>query len=204
MRSRSDVELVEISPEGALAGRTFALLLIGSAFALVVASWDELWLRCGAAEGRCVERAAGAGLLTIASLIAAAIGVAVWLRVRRRPVDADGSSRYVWALGVMFAIGLVLVAARIPAFTCERGRFDDALDLCMHPPSTSEPDSQLLVKQAAVIAGVGGGIVIAARPRLVRLWVILAVAAWFLGVGWTLTDALVRPEVTALEAAAPR
>jgi hypothetical protein len=196
--SSADAEAVEISPAGALAGRTFSLLLIGSAVALVVVSWDELWRRCGAIEGRCVERAAGAGLLTILSAIAAAIGVGIWFRVRRRPVDPDGSSRYVWALGAVFAIGLVLVAARIPAFVCDRGRFDDALELCMHPPSTSEPASQLLLKRAVVVGGVVGGIVIASTPRLVRLWVILAIAAWLLGVGWTVTDTLVRPEISAL------
>ena len=196
-------ELVEISPAGALAGRTFSVVLVGSAVALVVGSWDELWRRCGAVEGRCVERAASAGLLTILSAFAIVIGVGIWLRVRRRPVDPDGSSRYVWALGVVFAIGLVLVAARIPAFTCERGRFDDALELCMHPPSTSEPTSRLLLKQAIVVAGLLGGVVIATRPRLVRLSVVLTVAAWLLGVGWTVIDTLVRPEVAALALARP-
>ena len=88
-------ELVEISPAGALAGRTFSVVLVGSAVALVVGSWDELWRRCGAVEGRCVERAASAGLLTILSAFAIVIGVGIWLRVRRRPVDPDGSSRYV-------------------------------------------------------------------------------------------------------------
>ena len=196
-------ELVEISPAGALAGRTFSVVLVGSAVALVVGSWDELWRRCGAVEGRCVERAASAGLLTILSAFAIVIGVGIWLRVRRRPVDPDGSSRYVWALGVVFAIGLVLVAARIPAFTCERGRFDDALELCMHPPSTSEPKNSVLLKQAIVVAGLLGGVVIATRPRLVRLSVVLTVAAWLLGVGWTVIDTLVRPEVAALALARP-
>jgi uncharacterized membrane protein YidH (DUF202 family) len=190
--SRTPVEFVEISPAGALAGRTFSLLLVGSALAVIGMSWDELWRTCGAVEGRCVERAAGAGLLTILSVIAAAIGVAVWIRVRRRPLDREGSSRYVWALGVVFALGMILGATRVPAFTCERGRFDDALELCMHPPSTSEPSRWLLVKQVLVLVGLIGGVALAATPRHTRFWAILSTVAWVGGAGWLLLDTLVR------------
>lgn len=173
-----------------MAGRTFALLLIGSAISLAVFSWDELWRRCGAIEGRCVERAAGAGLLTILAAIALVGGVAIWRRVGRRPVDPDGSSRYVWALGVMFALALWMIASQIPAFTCERGRFDDPLRLCMHPPSTSVPESWLLGKRAVAVAGIVGAVVIGATPRLVRAWVPATVAAWLAGIGWVLMEKL--------------
>ena len=186
-------ELTEISPQGSLAGLTFALLLIGSALAIVVASWDTLWQRCGAIEGRCVERAAGAGLLVILAVLGFVGGIVIWRRVRQRRQDPDGSSRYVWALGVVFAIGLGLVAARIPAFTCARGRFDDPLRLCMHPPTTSEPASWLLVKQAIAVGGLVGGIAIAGTPRLVRIWIPVTIAAWLAGVGWVIQETLVRP-----------
>jgi hypothetical protein len=73
----------------------------------------------------------------------------------------------------------------------------------MHPPSTSEPTSRPLLKQAIVVAGLIGGVVIATRPRLVRLSVVFTVAAWLLGVGWTILDTLVRPEVAALGLARP-
>jgi hypothetical protein len=190
-RSRADAELAEISPEGRLAGRTVSLLLIGSAAAVIAVSWNELWHRCGAVDGRCVERAAGAGILTIFSLFVLAGGIGIWRQVRRRPLDPDGSSRYVWALGLLFALGLALVAARIPAFTCVRGRFDDVLRLCMHPPSTSVPASRLLVKRAVLVVGLLGGVVIAAKPRGVRLWVPVTVAAWVAGAGWSMVHAWV-------------
>ena len=190
-RSRADAELAEISPEGALAGRTVSLLLVGSATALIAVSWNELWHRCGAAESRCVERAAGAGILMIFSLLVLAGGIGIWRQVRRRPVDPDGSSRYVQALGLLFALGLALVAARIPAFTCARGRFDDVLQLCMHPPTTSAPASWLLVKRAILVVGLVGGVAIAVKPRGVRLWVPATVAAWIAGAGWSMVHAWV-------------
>jgi hypothetical protein len=182
----------EISPEGALAGRTVSLVLVGSAAALVVASWDELWRRCGAAASPCVERAAGAGLLMVLATFALACGIGIWLSVGRRAVEPGGSSRYVWALGVLFALGLALIATRIPAFACARGRFDDTLVLCMHPPMTSEPTSWLWVKRAIVVVGIAGGAAMTARPRAVRVSMPAAVAAWVAGAGWTIVDALVR------------
>jgi hypothetical protein len=191
-RPRVAPELVEIAPAGALAGRVFAAVLIGSGVVLAVAAWEDLWRRCGAIEGRCAERAAAAGLLTIVAALAVVGGVATWIRVGRRPQDPEGSSRYAWALGAVFAIGMILVAARIPGFTCERGRFDEALELCMHPPSTSEPARWLLVKQAIVALGLLGGLAIALTPRLVRIWVWVAVAAWIAGAGRVVLDTLVR------------
>ena len=182
----------DISPEGALAGRAISLVLVGSAGALVVASWDELWRRCGAAESPCVERAAGAGLLMFLAMFAVACGIGIWRSLGRREIEPGGSPRYVWALGVLFALGLVLVATRIPAFACARGRFDDTLVLCMHPPTTSEPTSWLWVKWAIVVVGIAGGAAMTARPRAVRFSMPAAVAAWVAGAGWTIFDPLVR------------
>jgi hypothetical protein len=184
--------LAEISAEGALAGRTTSLVLVGSAAALVGASWDELWHRCGAIAGTCVERAAGAALLTLLAMLALVCGIGIWRRVGRRIVDPQGSSRYVWILGLLFALGFVFIAARIPAFTCERGRFDDTLERCMHPPTTSDAMSWLWAKRGIVVVGLLGGIAIAALPRGVRLWVPVAVAAWIGGAGWLIVDTLVR------------
>ncbi|MGZ8599150.1 MAG: hypothetical protein ACXWX6_02965 [Actinomycetota bacterium] len=188
---RADAEPAEISAEGALAGRTFALVLIGSALGLIVLSTDELWRRCGATAAGCVERAAGAGLLTIASVLTLVWGIVIWRRVRRRVVDPEGSSRHVWALGVLFSVGLALVAAQIPSFACDRGRFDGVLRLCMHPPTTSEPMSWALAKLIVLVVGLIGGPVIAARHRAARFSRLAAVAAWVGGAGWVAVDALV-------------
>ena len=48
------------------------------------------------------------------------------------PVDPAGSSRYVWAVGA-FALGFIYIAGRIPAYTCDRGHFNDVLTVGMHP-----------------------------------------------------------------------
>ena len=90
-----DAVLVEISPEGAFAGRVFAVTLLVSAVAMIVVSWDDIWRVCGEIVGPCVERSAGAIILTLCSVAAIAGPVAILLRIRRRPVDPEGSSRYV-------------------------------------------------------------------------------------------------------------
>lgn len=186
----SDESLSEITPEGAFAGRTLSLVLVISGVVFVAASWDDLWRRCGEIAGRCVSRAAGAVLLTFLCLVAVAAGLMTWRRVGRRPVDAYGSSRYVWALGVLFALGAVLIAARIPAWTCARGRFDPVLELCLHPPTSSDATGWMLVKQAIVVVGLVGGGWIAISSRRVRMLAPLAVAAWAGGAAWLSADTL--------------
>jgi hypothetical protein len=187
----AEVVLTEISPEGAFAGRVFAVTLLVSAVALIGVSWDDIWRVCNAASGPCVERSAGAVILSMFSLAAIAWSIGILVRTRRRPVDPQASSRYVVALGALLSLGCIFVAGRIPAFTCDHGRFDDVLVLCMHPPSTSEPASWLLLKKAVVVLGLLGGILVSARPRNVRVTAPLAVAVWGIGFGWLILDTLI-------------
>lgn len=187
---RVDVVPLEISREGALAGRVFALTLIGSAAGLIGLSWDDLWRVCDAVFGPCVERSAGATILSMGALAAIAWGVGILVRTRRRPVDPVGSSRYVWALGVLFALGCVFAAGRIPAFTCDRGRYDDVLGVCMHPPSISDATSWLPIKEAIVALGLVGGVLVSAWPRHVLVTAPVAVAVWAFGFGWLLLDTM--------------
>jgi hypothetical protein len=84
--------------------------------------------------------------------------------------------------------GGIFIAARIPAFTCERGHFDDALAVCMHPPSISDGTSWLLLKEAIVVIGLLGGVTVAARPRNVRVTAPVSVAVWGAGFGWLIVD----------------
>ena len=186
----ADVVLTEISPEGKVAGRVFGVTLLVSAVALIGVSWDDIWRVCNMVSGPCVERSAGATLLSISSLAAIVWGVEILVRIRRRPVDLLGSSRYVLGLGALLCLGCIFVAGRIPAFTCELGRFDDVLVLCMHPPSTSEPTSWLLLKKAVVVLGVLGGIVVPLRPRSVKVTAPVAVAVWGAGFGWLIADTM--------------
>jgi len=180
----------EISPEGAFAGRVFAVTLLVSAVALIVVSWDDIWRVCGEVMGPCVERSAGATILTIGSLAAIGWGAGILLRIRRRPVLPQGSARYVVALGALLALGCIFIAGRVPAFTCARGRFDDVLVLCMHPPSTSDPTSWLLFKKAIVVAGLLVAVLVSVRPRNIRVTAPMSVAVWAIGFGWLLADTM--------------
>jgi hypothetical protein len=186
----ADAVLADISPEGKLAGRVFAVTLIVSAVAMIVVSWDDIWRVCDEIVGPCVGKSAGAMLLAMCSLAAIAWGVGILVRIRRRPVDPDGSSRYTWALGALLALGCIFVAGRIPAFTCHRGRFDDVLVLCLHPPSTSDPTSWLLLKKAVVLIGLLGAVLVSMRPRDVEVTAPLSVAVWAFGFGWLLADTM--------------
>ncbi len=185
-----DAVLAEISPEGKLAGRIFATTLLVSAAAMIVASWDDIWRVCGEVAGPCVERSAGAMILTIGSVAATAGAVGILMRIRRRPVDPEGSSRYVWALGALVALGGIFIAGRIPAYTCDRGRFDDVLVLCLHPPSVSDPTSWLLLKKAIVVVALAVAFVVSIRPKLVKVTAPVCVTVWAVGFGWVLADTM--------------
>src|SRR4029450_10195393 len=115
---RADAVLTEVSPEGRLAGRVLAGAVIVSAVAVIVVSWDDIWRVCGEVVGPCVARSAGATILTMCSFAAIGWGTGILLRLRRRPVDPEGSARFVWALGVLVALGGIFIAGRIPAYTC--------------------------------------------------------------------------------------
>jgi hypothetical protein len=143
-------------------------------------------------EGRV---AAAAGLASLGSIAAIVAGVWAWRRIARRPVHPEGSSRFVLGIAALFALGLLLLAWRIPAFTCERGRFDEVLQLCMHPPTpptTSEPVRWTLLRLVCATLGLAGGVAIALWPRGIRLTAPLAVLAWAGGAGLLLFQTLLR------------
>ena len=141
-------------------------------------------------HGPCVERSAGVVILTMGSIPAIAWGVGILVRIRRRPVDPAGSSRYVWALGVLVAVGAVLIASGIPAHTCARGKFDDVLVLCQHPPTVSQPTSWLIWKGVIGAIGLLAGALVAVRPRFVTQTAPIAVIVWAVGFGWLIADTM--------------
>ena len=188
---RAAVALPEITAEGLIAAWVFAATLIGSAAALIAVSWDDIWRVCNEVSGPCTERSAGAIMLSFLSVAAIGWGVGILLRTRRRAVDPEGTSRYAWALGVMLALGSIFIASRIPAYTCARGEFDDVLVLCQHPPTVSEATSLLMWKRAIVLVGLALGVVVAIRPRIVKLTAPLSVLVWAAGFGWLIADTMV-------------
>jgi peptide/nickel transport system permease protein len=189
-RDRAEVMLPEISREGSLAGRAFSLTLLASAIGLIALSWDDIWRVCGAVHGECVERSAGVAILAMGSISAIAWGIGIFVRIRRRPVDPSGSSRYVWALGALVAVGAIFIASSVPAYTCARGKFDDLLVLCQHPPTVSPARSWLIYKGVIVVIGILAGALVAVRPRFVKQTAPIAVIVWAVGFGWLIADAM--------------
>jgi hypothetical protein len=193
-RSRPALTNVDdLSPEGRIAAWTIAGLLAVTGIATIVAAWDEVWQICGdELRGECVSRSSAAILASGAATAVIVVAVVIGVRTRRRATDPEGSSRWTWVLGGMTVVGAVVISGRIPAFTCVRGRFDELLGLCLHPPSTSEPSSWMTEKGAIVVAGVVLGLVVAARPSWIRVTAPLAALVWLAGFGWLIADTLVR------------
>ncbi|HYG71274.1 MAG TPA: hypothetical protein VEC15_03175 [Actinomycetota bacterium] len=181
----------DITAEGRLAALTVTVLLVLTGLGIAGASWDDVWERCGQIAGECVSRASSAVLLLAISVVMVGFGIVLARRVRRRPVDADGSSAWVWAVGAMFAVASFVIASRIPTFTCARGRLDDLLDLCMHPPSTSEPQRWVLAKQAIVVAGAIAAVAIVARPRWTRITAPATAVVWLGAMTWLVLETFV-------------
>src|SRR3954464_5122987 len=189
-RSGSAMKNVEdVSPEGRIAAWTLAGLLALNGVATIVAAWDEVWQICGdELRGECVSRSSAAILASGAATVAIIAGIVIALRTRRRTVDPEGSSRWVWLLGAMTVVGSIVIVGRIPAFTCDVGRYDELLGLCLHPPDTSEPQTWMAARIAIVVMGVVLGVLVAVRPRWIRFTAPLAAAVWLGGFGWVIAD----------------
>ena len=130
-RDRADAIVSEISREGVFAGRVFAATLIVSAVALIGLSWDDIWRVCNSVYGECVERSAGGMILTIGS-IAAIVGAWGSSASGAGPSMRQGAPLRLGARCPVRTRG-IFIAARIPAFTCDRGHFDDASrSACTH------------------------------------------------------------------------
>lgn len=182
----------EISAEGRIAGWTTAGVFVATAATVLVVWWEPLWRRCREIEGPCVRSSATAGLLALGAIALMTSGAAIAVRVGRRPVEPGASDRYVWWLGALFALALVVASWKVPSFTCERGRFDTLLERCMHPPTTSAPARWIDAKNAMLGAGLVGGIAIAFVPRWVRATAPVVAVSWFGVLGWIVADELAR------------
>jgi hypothetical protein len=183
---------IEISPEGRIAGWVTAAVFVATAATLLVVWAEPLWRPCREVESPCARRAAAAGLVSIGALVLLVAGIVIPIRLRRRPVTPGGSARYVWWLGSLFALAVCIAAWKIPAFTCERGRFDELLGLCMHPAGSSTrsspPDRWVAMKDALVGLGLVGGLAIVLVPRWARVTAPVCALTWFGVLAWALGD----------------
>jgi hypothetical protein len=174
-----------ISHAGRSAAYLTAACLVVTGTAFLIASWDEL--TCKPPSGACDTIAAAGALISVVALVAIAIGVGIVQTVRRRSVVKDGDTGWTWALGVLFALGLVALAGALPAWSCPAGvHLDSVFGLCITRTSRFEATSRLWLKWLLVIAGLALGLTVIRRPRWMLVTAPIALAAWMAGFGWLL------------------
>jgi len=184
--------LSEILAEDLLAARTVGGLFVVTAVSFIAASWGDLWLRCGALYGLCVRRSASAALVCILSVLMLAAGLGILVQTRRRyHREEQASSHYSWGLGILMAVGLILVSTRIPTWTCHVGHFDTTLKRCLTPGSRTDPTSYATLKGAILILGLAAGGIVGSLPNRVRILAPATALVWLFGVGWLLLDTMV-------------
>jgi hypothetical protein len=153
--------------------------------AFLIASWDEL--TCRGSPDACEDVAAGGGLVWVLSLTAIGGGAGIVLATRRRPVEPDGEPGWTWALGAVFAVGVVVVAALLPTWTCPDGMHLDAnFGLCIGATTRFGATSWIWLKDLIGAGGVVIGFGLIRRARWVWVTAPIAVLAWVGGLGWLL------------------
>ena len=106
-----------IAPAGRIAAFVTAACCVAMGFGLGVSLLDDL----GCARPSCQRAAAAAALMTIGGLGLMALGVAISIGVRRRPVDEGGATGWFWGLGSIFLVSAVTAAWLVPSATCPEG-----------------------------------------------------------------------------------
>jgi hypothetical protein len=173
----------EVAPTGRIAGLTVGACLAVSGVAFVVASWDEL--TCTPAGAECDDIAGIGGAVTFVALAVAIAGIAIVALTARRPVLESGSSAWTWGLAVIFSIGAILVAMRVPGHSCPDGvHLNPVFDICIDGARRFDATSWVWPKRALVLAGVVAGFTVVRTTR--RIWIATpgAAIAWFGGTGW--------------------
>jgi hypothetical protein len=179
----------EVAPAGRVAGLTVGACLLVSGAAFLVASWDEL--TCTPPGATCDDVAGIGGAVSLVALAVLLAGVAIVVMTARRPVLASGSSAWTWGLGTIFAIGVGLVAMRLPGHSCPDGvHLSPIFNTCVDGARRFDATSWVWPKRALFVAGVVAGVTVMRSPRRVWLTAPIAAVAWFAGTGWLLYDTM--------------
>ena len=179
----------EVAPAGRVAGLTVGACLLVSGAAFLVASWDEL--TCTPPGATCDDVAGIGGAVSLVALAVLLAGVAIVVMTARRPVLASGSSAWTWGLGTIFAIGVGLVAMRLPGHSCPDGvHLSPIFNTCVDGARRFDSTSWVWPKRALFVAGVVAGVTVMRSPRRVWLTATIAAVAWFAGTGWMLYDTM--------------
>jgi hypothetical protein len=180
----------DIAPAGRIAGLTVGACLLVSGVAFLVASWDEL--TCTPPGATCDDVAGTGGAVSLAALAAMIAGGAIAVLTARRPVLTSGSTAWTWGLGTIFAIGVGLVALRLPGYSCPDGvHLSPIFNTCVDGARRFDATSWVWPKRALFVAGVVAGATVVRSPRRVWLTAPIAALAWFAGTGWLLYDTMI-------------
>ncbi|HEX9122828.1 MAG TPA: hypothetical protein VF984_05640 [Actinomycetota bacterium] len=180
--------LVEISPEGRLAGYTTAASLIVMSAAYLIASWDEL--TCRASSG-CTQEAGKAGLVWFTALLAASSGIVIAWTIHRRPTQPEGASGWTWGLTALFTAGAWVAVTRIPSLTCPVGyHLDVGFRLCIASADRFDATSWAWLKTLLWSASALVAVTVIRSPRSVPWSAAVAAVTWSVGLGWFLYDTL--------------
>jgi hypothetical protein len=180
----------DIGPAGHVAGLTVGACLLVTGLSFLVASWDEL--TCTPPGATCDDVAGTGGAVSLAALAAMIAGGAIIVLTARRPLVASGSTAWTWGLGTIFAIGVGLVALRLPGYSCPDGvHLSPIFNTCVDGARRFDATSWVWPKRALFVAGVVAGVTVMRSPRRVWLTAPIAAAAWFAGTGWLLYDTMV-------------
>ncbi len=189
MRSRRPVP-DDIAPAGRLAGYVTAGSLIAVGMASLVFAVPAMDCTRG-----CTFSQHYAALISVTALAVTGIGFAVGWSVRRRPVAEDGDTGWTWSLGVLFILGMLLIASRVPRYTCPPGVvLDSNFGVCIDTVRLRRypPGDWIWIKRVVVATGWLLGLTVIRSPRWVRVAAPVAAAAWLVGAGWLLVDSFVR------------
>lgn len=192
-----------IAPAGRTAAFVTALCLVVAGLAFAEASIDELFCRgrvlgggnprtSQGAQSECDAIAGLAGVVIFLGIGAVATGLAIWWRVRRRHVFADGGTGWRWGEGVMTAIGLIVLATRIPRYSCPGGfELDSLFGLCISAATRLDAAEYGMERMLVIGAGLVLGVALAKLPWIPRyVAAAITLVAWFAGMGRLLYDTM--------------
>jgi hypothetical protein len=145
-----------------------------------------VWLFASYRVVSCVHECAippGLGGLLILCL-APVVALMVWTMVgiSGRPLEPDGASGWMLGLSVIFALGVIFAATRIPSYVCPPGMRLSHFDFCYAASSDRiPPNDWRWLKEVADLAGAIVAVTLIRARRWVYVTAPIAGALWLYG-----------------------
>jgi hypothetical protein len=166
-----------ISPAGRIAAYTTAGTVVVSGLL-----WLFFSFRAFSCVHDCAILPALGGLLVLCTSSVLVLMVWMAIQVPGRPVEAGGSSGWMFGLSVIFAFGVLFAATRIPSYACPAGTHLSAFGFCFASNSDRLPASDWRwLKDLAELAGAILAFTLIRARRWVFITAPLAGAVWLYG-----------------------